>query len=414
VSFLISRIVGRHAETKKVESNILRIAEMAKASRLQFTDVVDATVGMLNHDSGALFTFPIVDRILKELDAKEFYPYAPVSGTKAFSEGVFSWVFGAHAEDMRKNFSYQVIPTTGGTAAISNAVFNFNDQGQKILVPNYYWTPYENIATEAALSVETFRMYDKDYAFNAEDFDRACKKLASEQQRVFVILNDPCNNPTGLCMSQNAWDHVVKTLNDVAATGVPVILLHDIAYIDYQMGGYDASRAVFAQYKNFHHDILVVVSFSGSKSFSLYGFRIGAQIGLSKNKDVIADFARVGDHSVRARFSSVSHPAMSAIGKVFTNPMYRDEFKHKLTEAQSLLLNRAEQFVKEAEKVGLKTLPYGGGFFIGIESPNKKLFQQLVDERIFVVPMPGLIRVAISSTRPNEIERLVATIKKYA
>ncbi|MCK7487747.1 MAG: hypothetical protein MZU97_21290 [Bacillus subtilis] len=59
-------------------------------------------------------------------------------------------------------------------------------------------------------------------------------------------------------------------------------------------------------------------------------------------------------------------------------------------------------------------MPYGGGFFIGIESKNKNLFQSLVNERIFVVPMPGLIRVAISSLRPVEIRRLVETVKKYA
>ncbi|MCK7487745.1 MAG: hypothetical protein MZU97_21280 [Bacillus subtilis] len=60
-----------------------------------------------------------------------------------------TWVFGEYADQIRKEFGYQVIPTTGGTAAISNAVYNFNDFGQKILVPNYYWTPYENIAMEA-------------------------------------------------------------------------------------------------------------------------------------------------------------------------------------------------------------------------------------------------------------------------
>jgi aromatic-amino-acid transaminase len=411
---VISRIVGQHAMTKKVESNILRIAEMAKQSRLQHKDVVDATVGMLNHDSGALFTFPVIDHILKDLDDNQLYPYAPVSGTKAFSEGIVTWVFGEYADQIRKDFGYQVIPTTGGTAAISNAVYNFNDFGQKILVPNYYWTPYENIAMEANCGVETFLMYDENYNFNNADFDRVATKLATNQGRLFVILNDPCNNPTGLCMTNHAWTGVIQTLNNIAKQGIPVIFLHDIAYIDYQMGGYDTSRKVFSRYSELHPDILTVVSFSGSKSFSLYGFRIGAQIGLSKNKEVMADFSRVGDHSVRARFSSVSHPAMSAIGKVYSTPEYRETFKAKLVEAQALLKDRAAMFLKEAGAAGLKTLPYGGGFFIGIESKNKDLFQNLINERIFVVPMPGLIRVAISSLRPTEIRRLVETVKKYA
>ncbi len=410
---MISRIVGQHALTKKVESNILRIAEMAKQSKTEYSDVIDATVGMLNHDSGALFTFPVVDQIWKQVDANQLYPYAPVSGTKAFSEGVFSWVFGNMADSIRNAFSYQVIPTTGGTAAISNAVYNFNDFGQKILVPNYYWTPYENIAMEANCTVDTFLMYDDQYQFNNEDFHKVANRMADEQQRLFVILNDPCNNPTGLCMPTSAWQKVITTLNGIANRGIPVILLHDIAYIDYQMGGYDQSRLVFEHYLSLHPDILTIVSFSGSKSFSLYGFRIGAQIGLSKNKDVIHDFMRVGDHSVRGRFSSVSHPAMTAIGKVFSNEHYRVQFKDTLKIAHDLLKHRAELFIAEAKQVGLATLPYGGGFFVGIESQNPQLFQNLVSEHIFVVPMPGLIRVALSSIKPSEVKRLVETIKKY-
>jgi aromatic-amino-acid transaminase len=410
---VISRIVGQHALTKKVESNILRIAEMAKQSKKEHADVIDATVGMLNHDSGALFTFPVIDDLWKNLDDTQLYPYAPVSGSKAFTEGIFTWVFGPFAESLKQVFHYQVIPTTGGTAAISNAVYNFNEFGHKILVPNYYWTPYENIAAEGNCGVDTFLMYDEHYQFNNQSFDEVAKKLAASQQRLFVILNDPCNNPTGLCMTQDSWKKVVTSLNEIASQGIPVILLHDIAYIDYQMGGYNQSRQVFERYLDLHEDILAVVSFSGSKSFSLYGFRIGAQIGLSRNKQVLDDFARVGDHSVRGRFSSVSHPAMSAIGKVFSIPENRELFKEKLLIAHDLLKERAEAFCKEADRIGLKTLPYGGGFFVGIESKNNKLFQQLVDAHIFVVPMPGLIRVALSSIKLSEVNRLVETIKKY-
>ncbi|MCK7487746.1 MAG: aminotransferase class I/II-fold pyridoxal phosphate-dependent enzyme [Bacillus subtilis] len=187
-----------------------------------------------------------------------------------------------------------------------------------------------------------------DYNFNNADFDRVATKLALDQGRLFVILNDPCNNPTGLCMTNDAWTGVIQTLNNIAKQGIPVIFLHDIAYIDYQMGGYENSRKVFSRYAELHPDILTVVSFSGSKSFSLYGFRIGAQIGLSKNKEVMADFSRVGDHSVRARFSSVSHPAMSAIGKVYSTPHHREAFKEKLIEAQALLQRPRRALLKRS------------------------------------------------------------------
>lgn len=410
---MLNQIVGRHAEQKQLESNILQISQDAKAMKKTFDDVIDATVGMLHHEEGNIFKFKVADELLHHLTDAEMYHYAPVRGTKAFSEGVFNWVFGNHAEKIKNNFHYSVIPTTGGSGAISNTFYNFNDFGQKVLIPNHYWTPYENFAYEANIGLQTFLMYDQDKHFNVADFKEKALELAQEQKRLCVLLNDPCNNPTGLCMTETDWIEVVQILNQIAKMDIPVILIQDIAYIDYQLKDTEFSRDTFLTYLDLHPNILVVVVFSGSKTFSMYGFRIGAQIGLSKNKELVDHFLRVGDYSVRARFSSVSQPAMSVIGKTFTEEKYRNQFSQELIEARKLLKDRAILFLAEAEKHKLEILPYCGGFFISIETKNKNIFQDLVKEHVFVIPMSGLIRIAISSLNLSEIPRIVPILKKH-
>jgi len=408
-----NNIVGKHAQYKKLESNILQISQEAKAMKKLHKDVIDATVGMLHHEDGNVFKFQIVEDLLSSLSDAEKYHYASVRGTKKFSEGVFNWVFGKHADSLRKHFKYSIIPTTGGSGAISNTFYNFNDFSQKVLLPNHYWSPYKNFALEANIDLETFLMYDENLAFNLVDFKQKAKTLAAKQERLCLLINDPCNNPTGLCMKINDWKEIIATLNEIKQTGVPVILIHDIAYIDYQLQEDEFSRDVFSTYLDLNPEILVVVVFSGSKTFSMYGFRVGAQIGLSKSQDVIDNFVRVGDYSVRGRFSSVSQPGMSIIEKVFTEEKYTNKFKEELKIGRTLLKDRSELFIVEAKKNNLEILPYYGGFFISILTKNKNIFRDLVDDRVFLIPMEGLIRVALSSLNKKDIPELVRKIKKH-
>ncbi|MFA7075894.1 MAG: aminotransferase class I/II-fold pyridoxal phosphate-dependent enzyme [Candidatus Izemoplasmatales bacterium] len=409
----MKRIVGRHAEYKKLESNILQISQEAKTAKKKYEDVIDATVGMLHREEGNVFKYNVVDDVLHSLSDAETYHYAPVRGTKDFTEGVFNWVFGENAEKIRKDFKYSVIPTTGGSGAISNSFYNFNDFNQKVLIPNYYWSPYQNFALEANVDLKTFLMYDDEYKFNVADFKQKAFELAKEQERLCVLLNDPSNNPTGLCMTKADWNEVVATLNEINRMGTPVILIHDIAYIDYQMKESKYSREIFESYLDFDDEILAIVVFSGSKTFSLYGFRVGAQIGLSKSQQVIDNFTRVGDYSVRARFSSVSQPGMNIIGKIFSQPEYRERFSNELNIATSLLKERARVFLEEAKKNDLLILPYCGGFFISVPTKNKNIFKDLVNDHVYVIAMQDIIRIAISSLCISEIPELVRKIKKH-
>ena len=409
----MKRIVGKHAEYKKLESNILQISQEAKAAKKKYADVIDATVGMLHHEEGNVFKFQVVDEVLHNLNDAETYHYAPVRGTKDFTEGVFNWVFGDNADMIRENFKYSIIPTTGGSGAISNSFYNFNDINHKLLIPNYYWSPYQNFALEANVDLKTFLMYDENFSFNIADFKEKALELAKEQNRLCVLLNDPSNNPTGLCMTKNDWQEVIKTLNEVNRMDIPVILIHDIAYVDYQMKDTKFSREIFSTYKDLDDEVLAIVVFSGSKTFSLYGFRVGAQIGLSKSQEVVDNFVRVGDYSVRGRFSSVSQPGINIIGKIFTDKELKERFKAEVEEAKLLLKNRASLFMEEAKKNELEILPYCGGFFISVPTKNKNIFKDLVEDHVFVIPMQDIIRIAISSLNIKDIPELVKKVKKH-
>ena len=60
-----------------------------------------------------------------------------------------------------------------------------------------------------------------------------------QQKKVVAIINDPCHNPTGYSLSDDEWNAVIDVLNELSKQG-PVILLNDIAYIDFAYRGEQA------------------------------------------------------------------------------------------------------------------------------------------------------------------------------
>ena len=104
---------------------------------------------------------------------------------------------------------------------------------------------------------------------------------------------------------------------------------------------------------------------------------------------------------------------MSVIEKIFSDQEYKQRFESELVIGRKLLQDRAKLFMEAAEENNLQTLPYKGGFFISILTENKNIFRDLVNDRVFIIPMRGLVRVALSALNIKDIPELVKKIKKH-
>jgi aspartate/tyrosine/aromatic aminotransferase len=159
-------------------------------------------------------------------------------------------------------------------------------------------------------------------------------------------------------------------------------------------------------------NVLYVLTFSGSKTFSIYGLRLGAAIGLSKNKDLVEDFERVSLYSTRGRWSCPPKIGISILNKLMSTEETERVFMEELAEARNLIERRSSVFVREAKEVGLMMHPYRGGFFMSIPSENpQKLVEDLRKEDIYVVPMDKGIRMAVSSIPTDQMPGLAKRIK---
>ncbi len=404
-------LLGKEAELKHSKGNALAIGKEAREAKSKNNEVIDSTIGMLYDENGKFYEFKTVEKASKDLTSTEKYSYSSTAGDEEFHERLYEWIFRDDITNVRNKMHLRCIATPGGSGAIANTFSNYLSYGDKVLLPSLMWTNYIQIAQEQGLGYETYELFDDNSKFNNRDFEAKCIALKKNQQRVVVVINDPCQNPTGYTMSYEEWIGVIDTLNTISRDGTPVVLLYDMAYIDYDIRGFESSRLNIKLFQSLNENVMTILAFSGSKTLGLYGLRIGAQICLTKSEQNAIDFTQANDFSARGMWSGTSTLGQSIIRKVFTD--YKKEFEEELEYARKLLIDRANCFKEEASKHNLKHYPYVCGFFVTIPCENsKEVFEQLKAKNLYVLPLANAIRLTLSSITLKEVRKSVKIISE--
>ena len=404
-------ILTKDAKQKENKGNALAIGKEAREAKAKNPSIIDSTIGMLFDEEGNFFTFKTVEEVSKNLTGREKYSYGSTAGDPKYHEALYKWVFREYLDEIKANCELRCVATPGGSGAICNTFSNYLNEGDKVLLPELMWTNYIQVAREEHLGYETYSLFNDNGEFNIDDFEAKCHTLKKAQGRIIAVINDPCQNPTGYSMSYAEWSSVVDILNDLSNDGTPVVLLYDMAYIDYDKRGFEASRKNISLFEKLNDSVLTVLAFSGSKTMGLYGLRIGAQICMTKTKEAADDFLNANDYSARGKWSGTSTLGQSIITKVLQE--HSNEFAEELECARKLLITRADAFLEEAKNVGLKHYPYDCGFFVTIpcENPQEK-FEQLKTKGLYILPLKQGIRLTLSSISEAEVRKAVRIIKE--
>ena len=410
--FLMS-LLGKRSICKEDKSNIITLGAIAKEEKKKDSSVINATIGMLYDEEGKLFTFDSVNKALNELTNDEKYAYGSTPGSKNFHEAVKRWVFREYYDEFKSNMHIGVMATPGGTGALSNTFTNYLNEGDKVLIPSYMWGNYKQIAYESGLGYVTYNLFNNDGELDLADIKEKMLELKKNQNRVLLVINDPCHNPTGYTMTHDEWVKLIDIINELSNDNTPVILLHDMAYIDYAIGGFNVTRNNIRLYENINDSVMVVMAFSGSKTLALYGVRIGAQVAVCKKKNDILEFNSANKFSSRSKWSNTTNLGMSIVEHVILDDEKKHVFESELENARNTLISRANAFLASARECNLKTLPFECGFFITIPCENAdEVYKKLVERKIHIIPMGNVLRVTISAISIKECKYLPHVIKE--
>ena len=385
------RFVRKNENTKRYVDNIFSVVQAAKAD----PEAINATAGCLYDEQGKLFTYDSVyENEMKMSPAKRAaYAQSP-AGNSDYMNEIKDFVLDGRV----KNHS-DVIATPGGTGAISTAIVTCLDEGDTIIYPKIAWGNYRVIAEEHNLKTITYDVYDLDDLFKAID---AC------EQKVFLIINSPCQNPLGHAYSLEEWKSIMDKLNGLNRE---VILLCDIAYIDYASGD---PKAYFSLFNGISDDVLVLMAASCSKAFSYYGQRLGALIAINNDEEFLDHYINLCSRSARATWSNLHNGAMINIAEVLRD--HREAYPTELEAAKMKLKERTNLFIRQAKECGLELYKSSDGFFVTLKmEDNEKrdaYHRTLIDHHIYTIKVNEGVRIGLCSTPLRIVDGLAYRLKE--
>ena len=396
--------------SKKLSNNILTLSQIAAEAKKNNPSVINATIGMLNDSNDEFYTFKALKEVLETISFYESFSYADTDGGEEFQKAILKWVFGKNLNSFLETHHAGVIATPGGSGAISTTFQNYMMPNDKVMVPSVMWETYITIAKERGCDVAKYELYDEKGKFNLNSIRENILNLMQKQESIILVINDPCHNPTGFCMTDEDYDNLVNMLNEF---DYPFVLLMDVAYFDFYDANRDIIRNRFYKLSQLNENVLINFAFSGSKTFGLYGLRIGASILLGKNKDEVNNFVNAITYTSRANWGSSSRLGISLIKTLVSNDEYYETFKSEVKEVAQMLQNRSKAFITEAKKIGLEMLPYERGFFVCVPTNDPvQLMNKLHEYDVYVVVTKTCIRVALCAISEREAKQLPQIILK--
>jgi aromatic-amino-acid transaminase len=369
--------------------------------------IVDASIGVLLDDDGALSILPSAARAVREVTPVEWATYAPIAGTPDFLRSVMDDLLAGEPELKEAAIA---VATPGGSGALRHAIANFLEPGHALLTTSWFWGPYGILCDEAERRIETFEMFRSDGGLDVAALDRALARLLKAQGRALVVINDPCHNPTGYSMTDEEWRAIVAC---VAARGDegPVTLLVDLAYFLYSARD---PRALLRHLRPLFGRATVLFAWSASKSFTHYGLRVGALVACVGERVERAKLEAALSYSSRGTWSNCNRGGLMAIARLLSDPELSRACSLERDALKARLRARVDSFNRHAQERHLRYPRYDGGFFVTVfdDRPRQKA-EAMRAHGVYVVPQVrsggggGALRVALCAVPERDVPRLV-------
>ena len=247
--------------------------------------------------------------------------YLPIDGMPTYDKAVQRLVFGADAPVVASGrvATVQALGGTGGLKIGADFLHRLNP-GARALISDPSWENHRALFSQAGFEVGTYPYYDA--TTRGVKFDAMLQCLREAAPGTVVVLHACCHDPTGCDLNPAQWAQVVEAVRERG-----LIAFLDMAYQGFG-DGIAEDGAVVAQFVASGVDFLVATSFS--KSFSLYGERVGA---LSVVCNDAAETGRVLSQlkvTIRTNYSNPPTHGAQVVATVLDSPELRAQWGAEL------------------------------------------------------------------------------------
>lgn len=307
---------------------------------------VNLGVGVYYNEAGRIPLLKAVE-LAEKARAEAHAPrgYLPIEGVSTYDSAVQKLLFGADSEIIQ---SGRVITSQaiGGTGALKIGA----DYLKRLLpdavvaISNPSWENHRALFESAGFPVQNYSYYDAKK--QSVDILGMLDDLRYLPAKSIVVLHACCHNPTGVDLSPEQWVEVLDVLRE--RQHIPFL---DIAYQGFAEGIYEDAEAVrlFAE-----SGMPFFVSSSFSKSFSLYGERVGAlSIVTESNEEagrVLSQLKRV----IRTNYSNPPTHGATVVGLILNTPELNKLWQQELGEMRERILLMRKLMVEQLAAKGAK------------------------------------------------------------
>lgn len=306
---------------------------------------VNLGVGVYFDDNGKLPLLQCVQAAEKAMmDKPTPRGYLPIDGIAAYDNGVKALVFGAESDVVKSGrvSTVQAIGGTGGLKIGADFLKKLNPNA-KVLISNPSWENHRAIFQNAGFEVENYAYYDA--ATRSIDFAGMLADLNAAAAGTVVVLHACCHNPTGYDITAAQWDEVIAV---VKAKGLVAFL--DMAYQGFGHGIAE-DGAVIGKFVAAGLNIFVSTSFS--KSFSLYGERVGALSVVANDKEEAARVLSQLKIVIRTNYSNPPTHGGAVVAAVLNTPELRAQWEAELGEMRVRIKAMRQKLVDGLKAAGV-------------------------------------------------------------
>jgi aromatic-amino-acid transaminase len=309
------------------------------------TNKVNLGVGVYYNDEGKIPLLKAVKEAERlRLEAAQPRGYLPIEGIAAYDAAVQSLLFGATSPLLTSGrlVTAQALGGTGALKIGADFLARFAS-GAKVLISDPSWENHRALFEGAGFKVETYPYYDA--ATRGVRFDAMLAALRTAAPGTIVVLHACCHNPTGVDLTDAQWRDVVGVAKDKRL--LPFL---DIAYQGFGEG-IEADGAAVRLFADSGLPFFVASSFS--KSFSLYGERVGALTIVTADKDEAARVLSQLKRVIRTNYSNPPTHGASLVAAVLTTPALRQLWEAELGEMRDRIKAMRQKLVDGMQARGV-------------------------------------------------------------
>ena len=278
---------------------------------------VNLGVGVYTDDNGKIPLLECVRHAESErLKSVPHRGYLPIDGLAAYDKAVQALVFGQESKNI---VTVQALGGTGGLKIGADFLKQLSHDAQ-VWISEPSWENHRQLFEAAGFKVDAYRYYDP--ATRGLDVSGMLRSLNAIAPGSIVVLHACCHNPTGVDLDKDRWGEVLEI---VRSRGLIPFL--DLAYQGFAEG-IEADAYAARLFAKAMSPVFLASSFS--KSFSVYGERVGALSVVTASADeaerVLSHVKRV----VRTNYSNPPSHGSQIVATVLGTPQLRALWEREL------------------------------------------------------------------------------------